>query len=111
MVLTQIVSELPASTSCNFDVQWCPKIPGVISASSFDVKIGLYNIEVNLIYISLMLTFSRSCIQHYWCFKTTINLFLRIFGFSFYLFLRTIIVAYHLKLMLYKKPTVGVPSA
>ncbi|CAA6671881.1 unnamed protein product [Spirodela intermedia] len=43
----EILSELPASTSCNFDVQWCPKIPGVISASSFDVKIGLYNIEAS----------------------------------------------------------------
>ncbi|XP_078428662.1 transducin family protein / WD-40 repeat family protein [Wolffia australiana] len=43
----EIISELPAGTSCNFDVQWCPKIPGLISASSFDVKIGLYNIEAS----------------------------------------------------------------
>lgn len=43
----EIISELPAGTSCNFDVQWCPKIPGVVSASSFDVKIGLYNIEAS----------------------------------------------------------------
>jgi protein transport protein SEC31 len=42
----QIVSELPASTNWNFDVHWYPKIPGVISASSFDVKIGIYNVEV-----------------------------------------------------------------
>ncbi|KAJ3683814.1 hypothetical protein LUZ60_014041 [Juncus effusus] len=41
----EIVSELPASTNWNFDVHWYPKIPGVISASSFDVKIGIYNIE------------------------------------------------------------------
>ncbi|KAK1321736.1 hypothetical protein QJS10_CPA03g00730 [Acorus calamus] len=41
----EIVCELPASTNWNFDVHWYPKIPGVISASSFDVKIGIYNIE------------------------------------------------------------------
>ncbi|XP_071716480.1 protein transport protein SEC31 homolog B-like [Rutidosis leptorrhynchoides] len=41
----EIVSELPAGTNWNFDVHWYPKIPGVISASSFDGKIGLYNIE------------------------------------------------------------------
>lgn len=44
--LLQIVTELPASTNWNFDVHWYPKIPGVISASSFDGKIGLYNVEV-----------------------------------------------------------------
>ena len=43
----QIVSELPAGTNWNFDVHWYPKIPGVISASSFDGKIGIYNIEVS----------------------------------------------------------------
>ncbi|KAJ0978840.1 hypothetical protein J5N97_014314 [Dioscorea zingiberensis] len=41
----EIVCELPASTNWNFDIHWYPKIPGVISASSFDVKIGIYNIE------------------------------------------------------------------
>ncbi|KAK9056092.1 hypothetical protein SSX86_027180 [Deinandra increscens subsp. villosa] len=41
----EIVSELPAGTNWNFDVHWYPKIPGVISASSFDGKIGIYNIE------------------------------------------------------------------
>lgn len=45
--LVQIVSELPAGTNWNFDVHWYPKIPGVISASSFDGKIGIYNIEVS----------------------------------------------------------------
>nr|XP_043623447.1 protein transport protein SEC31 homolog B-like isoform X2 [Erigeron canadensis] len=40
-----IVSELPAGTNWNFDVHWYPKIPGIISASSFDGKIGIYNIE------------------------------------------------------------------
>ncbi|XP_042408152.1 protein transport protein SEC31 homolog B-like isoform X1 [Zingiber officinale] len=41
----EIVCELPASTNWNFDVHWYPKIPGVISASSFDVKVGIYNIQ------------------------------------------------------------------
>ncbi|XP_010938544.1 protein transport protein SEC31 homolog B isoform X1 [Elaeis guineensis] len=44
-VTGEIVCELPASTNWNFDIHWYPKIPGVISASSFDVKIGIYNIE------------------------------------------------------------------
>lgn len=41
----EIVSELPAGTNWNFDVHWYPKIPGIISASSFDGKVGFYNIE------------------------------------------------------------------
>ncbi|KAM7512358.1 hypothetical protein LguiB_011233 [Lonicera macranthoides] len=41
----EIVAELPAGTNWNFDVHWYPKIPGVISASSFDGKIGIYNVE------------------------------------------------------------------
>ncbi|CAH1416513.1 unnamed protein product [Lactuca virosa] len=41
----EIVSELPAGTNWNFDVHWYSKIPGIISASSFDGKIGIYNIE------------------------------------------------------------------
>ncbi|XP_028776350.1 protein transport protein SEC31 homolog B [Neltuma alba] len=41
----EIVCELPAGTNWNFEVHWYPKIPGVISASSFDGKIGIYNIE------------------------------------------------------------------
>ncbi|KAL4313466.1 hypothetical protein GQ457_01G052370 [Hibiscus cannabinus] len=45
MVAGEIVCELPAGTNWNFDVHWYTKIPGVISASSFDGKIGLYNIE------------------------------------------------------------------
>lgn len=44
-VTGEIVSELPAGTNWNFDIHWYPKIPGVISASSFDGKIGIYNIE------------------------------------------------------------------
>ncbi|URE34597.1 transport protein [Musa troglodytarum] len=41
----EMVCELPASTNWNFDIHWYPKSPGVISASSFDVKVGIYNIE------------------------------------------------------------------
>lgn len=41
----EIVRELPAGANWNFDVHWYPRIPGVISASSFDGKIGIYNIE------------------------------------------------------------------
>ncbi|KAL1197597.1 transport protein SEC31-like protein B [Cardamine amara subsp. amara] len=41
----EIVAELPAGNNWNFDVHWYPRIPGVISASSFDGKIGIYNIE------------------------------------------------------------------
>ncbi|KAL0425671.1 UNVERIFIED_CONTAM: protein transport protein SEC31B [Sesamum radiatum] len=41
----EIVAELPAGTNWNFDVHWYRKIPGVISASSFDGKVGIYNIE------------------------------------------------------------------
>lgn len=41
----EIVAELPAGCNWNFDVHWYSKIPGVISASSFDGKVGIYNIE------------------------------------------------------------------
>ncbi|KAE9616365.1 putative transcription factor WD40-like family [Lupinus albus] len=41
----EIACELPAGTNWNFDVHWYPKIPGVISASSFDGKVGIYNIK------------------------------------------------------------------
>ncbi|MBA0652539.1 hypothetical protein Goklo_019794 [Gossypium klotzschianum] len=46
MVTGEIVCELPAGNNWNFDVHWYPKMPGIISASSFDGKIGIYNIEV-----------------------------------------------------------------
>ncbi|XP_057456926.1 protein transport protein SEC31 homolog B [Lotus japonicus] len=41
----EIAYELPAGTNWNFDLHWYSKIPGVISASSFDGKIGIYNIK------------------------------------------------------------------
>lgn len=48
------MSELPPGTNWNFDVHWYPRIPGVISASSFDGKIGIYNIEVRSVTVMLM---------------------------------------------------------
>jgi hypothetical protein len=50
--LLQIISELPASANWNFDLHWYRKIPGVIAASSFDGKIGIYNLEVLMIIFS-----------------------------------------------------------
>ncbi|KAI3850163.1 hypothetical protein MKX03_011961 [Papaver bracteatum] len=41
-----IVSELPAGM--NFDLHWYSKIPGLVSASSFEGNVGFYNIEVIL---------------------------------------------------------------
>ncbi|KAL9306604.1 Protein transport protein SEC31 A [Arabidopsis thaliana] len=41
----KIVAELPTGQNWNFDVHWYPKMPGVISASSVDGKIGIYNLE------------------------------------------------------------------
>ncbi|XP_068660881.1 protein transport protein SEC31 homolog B-like isoform X2 [Aristolochia californica] len=41
----EMVCELPAGTNWNFDIHWYPMIPGVISTSSFDGKIGIYNME------------------------------------------------------------------
>jgi hypothetical protein len=45
---------LPAGNNWNFDVHWYPKIPGVISASSFDGKVGFYNIEVSTYFIFMV---------------------------------------------------------
>ncbi|KAI3996215.1 hypothetical protein MKX01_000011 [Papaver californicum] len=39
----EIVSELPAGM--NFDLHWYSKIPGLVSASSFEGNVGFYNIE------------------------------------------------------------------
>ncbi|KAJ8900152.1 hypothetical protein K2173_024792 [Erythroxylum novogranatense] len=44
-VTGEIVRELPGGSNWTFDVHWYPKIPGVISASSYDGKVGIYNIE------------------------------------------------------------------
>lgn len=42
----QVLCEVPAGNNWNFDVQWSPGTPGVLSTSSYDGKIGIYNIEV-----------------------------------------------------------------
>ncbi|KAG5390742.1 hypothetical protein IGI04_032283 [Brassica rapa subsp. trilocularis] len=41
----RIVAELPTTNNSNFDVHWSPKIPGVVSASSADGNISIYNLE------------------------------------------------------------------
>ncbi|GAB2232766.1 hypothetical protein Drorol1_Dr00011820 [Drosera rotundifolia] len=41
----EIVSEFPMSSNSTFDIHWYPKIPGVVSTSSYEGKIGLYNVE------------------------------------------------------------------
>eukprot|EP00245_Coleochaete_scutata_P005204 TRINITY_DN18571_c0_g2_i1.p1 TRINITY_DN18571_c0_g2~~TRINITY_DN18571_c0_g2_i1.p1 ORF type:complete len:1125 (-),score=228.11 TRINITY_DN18571_c0_g2_i1:535-3909(-) len=41
----EVLCELPANNNWNFDLKWNPRIPGVLSTSSFDGKISLYNIE------------------------------------------------------------------
>lgn len=41
-----MLCELPAGANWNFDVAWSTKIPGVLSTSSFDGKVSIYNIEV-----------------------------------------------------------------
>uniref|UniRef100_A0A0D9X2E6 Sec16 Sec23-binding domain-containing protein n=1 Tax=Leersia perrieri TaxID=77586 RepID=A0A0D9X2E6_9ORYZ len=46
----EIMSELPASSNGNFDIHWYRKIPGIVAASSFDVKIGIYNLEFSGLY-------------------------------------------------------------
>ncbi|KAG8099207.1 hypothetical protein GUJ93_ZPchr0013g34800 [Zizania palustris] len=46
----EIMSELPTSSNGNFDIHWYRKIPGVVASSSFDVKIGLYNLEFSGLY-------------------------------------------------------------
>lgn len=37
--------ELPPGSNWNFDVQWCPTIPGVFSTASFDGKINFYSLN------------------------------------------------------------------
>ncbi|XP_062190618.1 protein transport protein SEC31 homolog B-like isoform X2 [Phragmites australis] len=49
----EIISELPTSANWNFDLHWYRKIPGVIAASSFDGKIGIYNLEFSGLYAAV----------------------------------------------------------
>lgn len=64
----QIAYELPAGTNWNFDVHWYQKIPGVISASSFDGKVGIYNIKVQIYFggfIFFVLDETGFCFEKY----------------------------------------------
>ena len=40
-----VLAELPASSNWNFDCQWAPGCPGVLSTSSFDGRVGLFNLQ------------------------------------------------------------------
>ncbi|GFH27783.1 WD_REPEATS_REGION domain-containing protein, partial [Haematococcus lacustris] len=42
---TDILCELPPSNNWNFDVQWCPTIPGVFSTSSFDGHVAVHSLH------------------------------------------------------------------
>ncbi|GAB2300099.1 hypothetical protein Dimus_034139 [Dionaea muscipula] len=41
----EIACEFPTASNSTFDIHWYPKIPGIISASSYEGEIGLYNVE------------------------------------------------------------------
>ncbi|GAB2210732.1 hypothetical protein Drorol1_Dr00016015 [Drosera rotundifolia] len=41
----EMVCELPTGSNSSFDIHWYRKIPGIISASSYEGIIGLYNTE------------------------------------------------------------------
>lgn len=43
----EVVAEVPASANWNFDVQWSPRCPGVLSTASFDGKLSLHNLQVS----------------------------------------------------------------
>ena len=40
----QVVYELPTNNQWSFDVQWCPRNPGLISSSTFDGHVGVYSL-------------------------------------------------------------------
>ena len=40
----QVLYELPTSNQWSFDVQWCPRNPGVLSSCSFDGHISIYSL-------------------------------------------------------------------
>lgn len=40
----QVVYEVPSTSQWCFDVQWCPRNPGLISTSSFDGHISVYSL-------------------------------------------------------------------
>ena len=42
--ISQIVYELPTSSQWNFDVQWCPRNPSVVSTCAFDGHITVHSL-------------------------------------------------------------------
>ena len=42
----EMVCELPATTRPTFDVQWSPRLPAILSASSFDGIVSVYSLQV-----------------------------------------------------------------
>ncbi|KAL6648128.1 hypothetical protein ACP70R_012352 [Stipagrostis hirtigluma subsp. patula] len=56
----EIVTEIPTNSNGNFDLQWHRKVPGVLAASSFDGKLGIYNLEFSGRYASAESAFSGS---------------------------------------------------
>eukprot|EP00307_Rebecca_sp_RCC1486_P002525 CAMPEP_0119433260 /NCGR_PEP_ID=MMETSP1335-20130426/49318_1 /TAXON_ID=259385 /ORGANISM="Chrysoculter rhomboideus, Strain RCC1486" /LENGTH=482 /DNA_ID=CAMNT_0007459095 /DNA_START=9 /DNA_END=1454 /DNA_ORIENTATION=+ len=40
----QVLCELPASANWNFDVQWSPRLPAVLSTGSFDGQVAVYSL-------------------------------------------------------------------
>uniref|UniRef100_A0A4W4E178 Protein transport protein Sec31A n=1 Tax=Electrophorus electricus TaxID=8005 RepID=A0A4W4E178_ELEEL len=40
----EVLYELPTSSQWCFDIQWCPRNPAILSAASFDGRIGIYSI-------------------------------------------------------------------
>lgn len=45
IVSGDIMAELPASNYWNYDVQWCPTVPGMFATCSFDGKISVHNLN------------------------------------------------------------------
>ena len=41
----EIVGELPSSSNWSFEVQWCPRNPGMLATASFDGKIGVHSLQ------------------------------------------------------------------
>ncbi|KAJ1471406.1 hypothetical protein T484DRAFT_1977796 [Baffinella frigidus] len=41
---SSIMCELPSSANWNFDVRWSPKLPAIVSTSSFDGQVSIYSL-------------------------------------------------------------------
>ena len=44
IISPQVVYEVPSTSQWCFDVQWCPRHPGLISTASFDGHICVYSL-------------------------------------------------------------------